>query len=406
MMTGRKHAFILLFIPLWGTVAAIGTDTVQDRDTDAKVDLVEMGRDLSARLNCILCHSIEKGDDGGKVGPTWFGLIQKTPRQRKIIVAASDATRESVSREKSTTADEAYALASITSPASEIAIRESGPLKGTAYPPAMPPYPNLSDQQIAALVAYLGTLNEPEFAGPSRILVEREATPDNANEKFEIVVKDQARIQRVAMEDVSTRAISVGLPGGYNYLFDPSTFSVKKVWAGGFLNVASERTARGKGYNRISDTGHLLGFEECLLPLGQSGPIDQGYKDYLNNEADRMRRFVGEMRDPQVFSRKRSRDQAKFEGYTLSKTNAPTFLFSINGVQYKQRLEFENSSRLRFYFETKGASQPVRFRIKEHLLKGVACSAGDFADGVLSIPADQAGKFTITLDLDEAHIKQ
>jgi len=406
MMTGRKHASIPLFIPLLGAVAAIAAGTARGQDTDGRVDLVEMGRDLSERLNCILCHSVEKGADLGKVGPTWFGLMQNPPRRRKIATAASGAAKESVSQEISAIADEAYALASITSPASEIAIRESGPLKGVAYPPAMPPYPNLPGQQLDALVAYLRTLNEPKFAGPSRILVEREKTPDNANEKFEIVVKDRARIQRVAMENVSTRAICVGLPGGYNYLFDPSTFSVKKVWAGGFLNVASERTARGNGYNRISDTGHLLGFEECLLPLGQSGPIDQGYKDYLNNETDRMRRFVEEMRDPQVFSRKRARDQAKFEGYTLSKTEAPTFLFAINGVQYKQRLEFENSRQLRFYFETQGASQPVRFRIKESLLKDVAFSAGDFTDGVLSIPVDQAGKFTITLNLDEAFIKQ
>ncbi|MFV1995293.1 MAG: cytochrome c family protein, partial [Verrucomicrobiales bacterium] len=381
MRTEPKHTLLLLLL---ATGVAIISGAARGQDTDGMVDLVGMGRDLSESLNCILCHSTTKGADEGKVGPSWFGLIQNAPRQRKIATVTSGASPGGAADEKPVTADEAYVLASITSPAKEIAVREGGPLKGSAYPPAMPPYPNLSSQQLDALVAYLKTLNEPGLAGPARMLAKREKTPDKAEEQFEIVVRDRARIQRVAMENVSTRAISVGLPGGYNYVFDPSTFSVKEVWVGGFLNVATERTARGRGYNRISDTGHLLGFEECLLPLGESDPVDQGFKDYLNNEADRIRRFVQEIQEPQVFSRHRFRDQPKFGGYTLSKTNAPTFLFSINGVQYKQRLEFESSSRLRFHFETRGASQPVRFRMKEHLIKGFTSSAGDFKDGVLS----------------------
>jgi len=396
MRTASKPALLLL-----ATSMAIASSAVRSPAEVDKVNLVEMGRDLAESLNCILCHSTKEGSDEGKVGPTWFGLIQKVPRLRRIATTASGATPGNASQEKSVTADEAYVRSSIISPANEIAIRESGPSKDAAYPPAMPPYPNLSDQQLRALIAYLKMLNHPEMAGPAQIMAKKEPSPAVERNVFEITVKDRARIQRVAIENVSTRAISVGLPGGYNYIFDPSTLSVKKIWAGGFLNVASERSDRGIGYNRISDTGHLLGFDECLLPLGHSGPVDQGFKDYINNENDRTRRFIREMQEPRVFSGIQARDQAKFGGYMLSKTNAPTFLFSINGVQYKQRLEFEGSHRLHFHFETKGASQPVRFRIKEDLLGSFTSNAGSFSDGVLTIPPGQAGKFSIILHLKE-----
>jgi cytochrome c1 len=84
---------------------------------------------------CLGCHSV---DGSILVGPSWKDLYGHE-------VELEDGTK--------VIADEAYLYKSITDPASQI-------VKG--FPPAMPPYSYLTDQQIADIIAYIKTLSEPE----------------------------------------------------------------------------------------------------------------------------------------------------------------------------------------------------------------------------------------------------
>ena len=209
--------------------------------TGETINLVSDGAMLH-QVYCSICHSLQPEGETGKAGPSWHGLIGKSTRQRKVLVKPAGI--------QSITIDDKYIEESILQPNLHLAIRETGPQMDSPYPPGMPPYPHLTPQQVRSLIAFMKTLNEPGNRGPQEVWEVKQAEPQLPMDRFEVVVKDRPLVYRVAMADVSTRALSVGLPGGFNYIFDPSTFSVKRAWAGGFLNLKAERTGRGAGYNQ------------------------------------------------------------------------------------------------------------------------------------------------------------
>jgi caa(3)-type oxidase subunit IV len=93
---------------------------------------IEKGMELAFSNGCIGCHSTT----GERlVGPTWKGLYGS----QREFEGGSTAI-----------ADEAYLKESIQNPAAQI-------VKG--YPPAMPPYKNLSDEQMDAIIAYIKNLS-------------------------------------------------------------------------------------------------------------------------------------------------------------------------------------------------------------------------------------------------------
>jgi cytochrome c oxidase subunit 2 len=95
--------------------------------------LIDRGKELVAQNGCLGCHSI----DGSKsVGPTWKGLY------------GSDRELEDGTTVK---ADEAYLRESIVNPNAKV-------VKG--FPPVMPPYAQLSDEDLKALIAYIKSLSE------------------------------------------------------------------------------------------------------------------------------------------------------------------------------------------------------------------------------------------------------
>lgn len=90
----------------------------------------EQGRQLADAKGCMACHTI---DGSPRVGPTWKGLFGKDETM-------ADGSTERV--------DEAYLRAFILDP-------QAKKVKG--FPPVMPKLP-LSDEEVAALVAYIRTL--------------------------------------------------------------------------------------------------------------------------------------------------------------------------------------------------------------------------------------------------------
>lgn len=92
--------------------------------------IVDKGRALAQSKGCIACHSI---DGAPGVGPTWKGLAEK------IVTLANGST---------VPADEAYLKKSIRDPMAEV-------VKG--FPPIMPKT-EMTDDELAALVAYIQSL--------------------------------------------------------------------------------------------------------------------------------------------------------------------------------------------------------------------------------------------------------
>jgi len=92
------------------------------------------GAELAAQQGCLGCHS----EDGSKkVGPSFKGLFgsqRQVKRQGETLTLTADAD---------------YLVRSIHDPAAEIV---------EGYPPVMPPYPNLEDEDLQKLLDYLESL--------------------------------------------------------------------------------------------------------------------------------------------------------------------------------------------------------------------------------------------------------
>lgn len=100
----------------------------------AAVDPIERGATLAQQHGCLGCHSV---DGTPRVGPTFKGLAGSS---RQVVRAG---------KELALTADTTYLARSIREPAAEIA---------AGYPPIMPPYAGLTDEEVATLVTWLETL--------------------------------------------------------------------------------------------------------------------------------------------------------------------------------------------------------------------------------------------------------
>ncbi|KAA0257583.1 MAG: cytochrome c oxidase subunit II [Chloroflexi bacterium] len=91
------------------------------------------GKLAAVKYGCVGCHS---ADGSPLTGPTWFGLFGK---EEELLDGSTVVV------------DEAYLIESIRDPNAKI-------VAGFTSPSAMPPYPNLTDEEIANIIAYIQTL--------------------------------------------------------------------------------------------------------------------------------------------------------------------------------------------------------------------------------------------------------
>lgn len=181
-----------------------------------------------------------------------------------------------------------------------------------------------------------------------------------AGEQFDIEVTDRAVVQRCVTKGLP-RSIAVGMPGGFNYLFDPVRCRLAGVWFGGFLDFRPEATGRGG---------------QPLVPLG-------------------VRRNLGTAEGPiRIGAEDRIPESVEFAGYRIEPaTGIPTFCFSVDGVAVEQRvlsfgpdqvtieLAFPSpGEEPRFYCMRKAAVEQV----------GVSDRLEQPAAGVVMIPAAES----------------
>jgi cytochrome c oxidase subunit 2 len=100
----------------------------------APTDPVERGKTLASQNGCLGCHST---DGTRKVGPSFKGLV------------GSERTVTKDGQSVKVQADTDYLIRAIREPGAEVT---------EGYPPAMPPYPGLSDDDIKAMQSWMETL--------------------------------------------------------------------------------------------------------------------------------------------------------------------------------------------------------------------------------------------------------
>lgn len=178
-------------------------------------------------------------------------------------------------------------------------------------------------------------------------------------------VGDEARVVRVHISGVdSGRSIAVGLPGGFNYLFDADKLMVRMGWTGSFLNVSRDRRSRGGGPCSILGTKFEVGSSEFPLRVGNANKF------------------------PIV----------RFNGY--SRLGNPEFKYEIDGVKVSQITTGSMNGRgLTYGFRVMNATTDLYFLIKPEGMR-VSTTAGEWepASGYVRIPASESSNFFISVE--------
>jgi hypothetical protein len=351
-----------------------------------KVNAVAEGRRVFESMGCIVCHATDKNDASAKTGPNLHGLFLNKPRM---------VTVKEESGEHQVLADKAYFTSSVRNAWDQLAHAESGPTKGTAYPPIMPSFAagQISDDDLETVWHYLRTLADPGEAGPGKVMIKRKQMT-NVKSLLEIpgevVVTDRPVIARMPIMGSSGRAVHVGLPGGMNFTFDPRLLAVRKVWSGGFLNRKSELSGRA---GEPSSLGHqssvLLGDGLLPAPLTASGtPVDFEFKEPDVGAEEAAGRYLHDGID---FLDQLSALDTEYLGHRIeSGTGVPTFRFRVGKNVFAETIIPKADGSLEVIL--KGAvKESQQFRVGKEL-EGLRVEGGEVRDGVWTLPASNEEK--------------
>lgn len=184
--------------------------------------------------------------------------------------------------------------------------------------------------------------------------------------KFALMVTDKPRVIRSFLENGAARSICVGLVGGTSYAFDAERCYVQFGWQGGFLDAGPDR---GAGGSRGGQPNRILGQRFDLGAVGM--PL----------------RFVDSPEKPVV----------RFEGYEIPATGDPVMEFTVDGRKVRQTISAATEGTgLTYRFQIPNYPRNVTFTAVAAGLS-LSSSAGEWKDGVLTVPGSQAKDFTVTI---------
>ncbi len=195
--------------------------------------------------------------------------------------------------------------------------------------------------------------------------VSRDTGPKTVDTSFHLHVMDKPLVIRAFVDGGPARSISVGLPGGVNYLFDPENCAVRFGWTGMFLDVGPDR---GRGVDRGGGWCKILGPK---FSVGYDGPV------FAMGSAT-------------------TKSVMRFGGY--KKTGTPEFYFSVDGRDVTQKISATTDGQgLQYDFRfQEQPKESVFFHIKKDGLK-VVCSAGQWQGDVLQLKPSEAAAFQVTV---------
>ena len=200
------------------------------------------------------------------------------------------------------------------------------------------------------------------------VMAKAEKGKDDTGGQFHVHVMDEPKVIRAFVDGGPARSISVGLPGGINYLFDAGQCYVRFGWQGMFLDVGPN-VGRNAG-DRGGGSCRILGEK---FELGDSGfPISIGARD--------------------------AKHEVKFAGYRVRGKDVPQFFFTIDGHRVTQTIRpaptgIGLQSDFEFADDPRG---PVYFYVSPHGLD-LSSTCGTWHSGRLELQAGEARKFSVTI---------
>jgi hypothetical protein len=347
-----------------------------------EIDAVAAGKQAFESHGCIVCHAVDKKDSSFRTGPNLYGLFLNQPREREVAHPETGEKRK-------IKADKHYFTDSVRQSWDSLAVAERGASKGQPFAKIMPMYsPDVvPDQSVENIWHYLRTLADAEQAGPAVVTVKqaKKAEPKSVLEiDNEVVVTTRTRVFRAPLLGASARALHVGQANGLSYSFDPRVLSVRKVWAGGFLNLSKERSGRskpgsqqGRGHRVIIQSSNIL---QPLLPSGKLVDFEFKEPDVLDHEA--IERWVWEDRD---FLDLLASVDAEFKGHHLDeKTGGPVFTFRVGRNTIQQTIKLTDDGRIEItILEPLNVDQ--RFKVSMDGITDAQVRGGSLEDGIWTV---------------------
>lgn len=370
----------MVIIPLFAANATWGEE---------QIDAVAQGKKVFESMGCIVCHSTAKEDASVKTGPNLYGVFLTQLREVETVLPETG-------KKMMVKADKDYFLNSVRKPWDELAVAESGPTKGSAYPAIMPTFAPevITDPDLEAVWHYVRTLADEGQAGPATVMVskQKEVVAKTLLEiPGEIPVTTRPRVIRAPLAGSSGRALYVGLPNGMNYSFDPRLLSVRRIWSGGFLNLKEEQTGRAGNPSKLGQGASVFLDQEAILtPLTSGGEIvdfefkepdvgdDAAVEKYLWNDIDFRDRLAGL--------------DAEYLGHHLAaKTGEPGFRFRVGKNLLSESISLTDDSRIVITLDGK-VVESQRFKLRGSGLGEVEVEGGELKDGVWSLPPNNESK--------------
>jgi hypothetical protein len=362
----------------------------------AEIDYVAAGKEKFHLWGCAECHVSVKDDQSIKSGPSLYNLFQLTPRDRSVV----DAKGKTITIK----ADQAYLTQSIRTPTAHMAIHESGPTKGTAFPPVMPAYPvdALTETDVKMIWHYLHHAADEGKGGPATFMgpAPKEAVVKNLiDDPDEIVVGKRTRVFRAPVLEASGRAIHVGTTQGYNYSYDPRFLSVRGVWSGGFLNLKKERVGRSTpGSDRGTDAVSILSASPALVPLMPDGrPIDLAFKEPDVGDDATVEKNLWKGGD---FLKELATWDCAFLGYELEADGTPVFLFRVGKNSFRQKITFTDTGDIVIDL-TATLATAQQFLVRQEQWTQLTCEGGTLDKTHWTLPAGAEKTYRLKAKLTE-----
>ena len=362
-----------------------------------EVELVELGKKTFMGKGCFTCHASAKNDPSFKTGPSLFGLYQNKPVNRELI-DPSEKHKVTVKVNK------AYIEESIRNPTALLSIQDK--TKGTAFQPIMPAFDKrmLNDLEMAALVAYLHTLNEQENSGPKTLYRHvRDFNIKKAANNETVLIADRPVLRRGAIAAnrkniTSARSYLVGTPRGVHYSFDPNVMAYKLIWSGGFLDRSPELKGRGGFANKLEKNSNLWKMEQALLqPYLQDGKLFvDDYTSPLNLNKDIINTYNSDTSD---YIESANKIAARMTAVTNPKTDLPTFSYKIEGNEVSFKLSFDQANNIQISLiaslkSSQSFAIPKGFKVEK-------CSTGKIDNNKWTLPAGEHKTVALTLNFAE-----
>jgi uncharacterized cupredoxin-like copper-binding protein len=168
---------------------------------------------------------------------------------------------------------------------------------------------------------------------------------------------------RTFMRDSGPASIAVALPAGQNYCWDAGACRLRYAWRGAFVDPMPHWASNGDAFAEVK--GRIYYRAPAGFPLR-----------------------IGSLEKTQT---------VQFKGYRLVERHLE-FRYEVDGVEVRELIKSpHHGSGLEITYSIAKAAGPVFFVAGRDGGASFASSVGTFKDGVLSLTAEQATSFTITL---------